>query len=356
VDTVSHALLGALAGQAVSPEQGRLGARERMLLAGAAGAFPDVDFIAFPINPLLFLADWHQGLTHSLVLLPAWALCAAGVHVCITGHKQAFREAALLCALALASHIVADLITAYGTRLLAPLSAWRPSLDLTFVIDPLFTTIVLAGLVLSLCVRGSQVARRRIARLALVVLCGYVAGQGLLKGQAIDLAASFARNEGLEIDEIAALPQPFSPFNWTLIVRDGDRYHRAHVNLVGHKPLVPDVSGLGRLHEIAASYPPPGKLRWQSRYRYGQTEDQHLLAARLWRYPDFAPYRRFAVYPSLSRIDLRDGRTCVWFTDLRYDLPALPDTFRYGFCRDEPLQPWRLYRLRYLSHDARQAL
>jgi inner membrane protein len=44
----------------------------------------------------------------------------------------------------------------------------------------------------------------------------------------------------------------------------------------------------------------------------------------------------------------------VWFTDLRYDLPALPDTFRYGFCRDAAGEAWTLYRLRYFSDDARQ--
>ena len=38
------------------------------------------------------------------------------------------------------------------------------------------------------------------------------------------------------------------------------------------------------------------------------------------------------------------------------DLPTLPDTFRYGFCRDNIDQPWRLYRLRYFSDNARQEL
>ena len=81
---------------------------------------------------------------------------------------------------------------------------------------------------------------------------------------------------------------------------------------------------------------------------------QEQVQAR-WHDPRFALYRRFALFPALSRID-RGGATCIWFTDLRYDLPALPDTFRYGFCRSGETLPWRLYRLRYFSADSRQGL
>jgi membrane-bound metal-dependent hydrolase YbcI (DUF457 family) len=50
-----------------------LSTRERLLLGGAAAAFPDIDFIGFLVDPLRFLAHWHQGPTHSLILLPLWA-------------------------------------------------------------------------------------------------------------------------------------------------------------------------------------------------------------------------------------------------------------------------------------------
>jgi inner membrane protein len=76
----------------------------------------------------------------------------------------------------------------------------------------------------------------------------------------------------------------------------------------------------------------------------------------LWNDPRFAPFRRFAVYPAVSRIESLGGSTCVWYTDLRYDLPALPDTFRYGFCRDGADASWELYRLRYFSERSRQRL
>jgi inner membrane protein len=352
LDTLTHALLGALVAQAAAPRRSRLSTRERLLLAGTAAAFPDVDFAGFLLDPLVFLADWHQGPTHSLLLMPLWALLLGGAFVWLTRRTSAFVEATLVCALALTSHIVSDLITVYGTAILAPWSDWRPALGLAFVIDLLFTGIVAVALILSLRERN----HRLVARVGLVVLCGYVGTQVLLRQQALDLARDYAYLRGIENPEVAALPQPFSPFNWTLLVIDGDRYHRAQVNLIGHPPPVPDLIGLRPLRTIAHAYRPPTELRWESVHRWGTTDEQRTLTAKLWQRPDFAPFRRFAAYPSLSRVHLRNGESCVWFTDLRYDLPALPDTFRYGFCRTGPDQDWRLYRLRYFSDDSRQPL
>lgn len=351
MDTVTHALLGALVARTATSRRSRLSTRERLLLGAGAAAFPDIDFLGFPIDPLVFLADWHQGPTHSLVLLPLWALLLGGLFVTLTRQRGVFVEASLICALALASHIASDSITAYGTRILDPLSEQRTSFDTTFVIDPLFTGLIVLALGASL-----WSGRRAIAGLGLLMLCGYVGGQALLRQQALELGHAYAREHGIVADGVAALPQPFSPFNWKLIVTEVPWIHQTHVNLAGHPPPVPDVIGLRRLHAVATAYRPLSEVVWVRRHRFGEREELRELVEELWQRPDFEPFRRFAVHPALSRIDRPNGATCVWFTDLRYDLPTLPDTFRYGFCQDVPDAPWRLYRLRYFTEAARQAL
>ena len=125
-------------------------ARERLLLGGAAAAFPDVDFVGFLVDPLRFLAYWHQGPTHSLVLLPLWAVLLGAAYCGVTRRWQAFGEAAAVSGLGLASHIVLDVITVYGTQVLYPFSDRRVSLGTTFVIDPLFTAVIAVSLVASL--------------------------------------------------------------------------------------------------------------------------------------------------------------------------------------------------------------
>ncbi|WP_119153233.1 metal-dependent hydrolase [Caldimonas tepidiphila] len=351
MDLFTHALLGAKLAHVAAPARPCLTTRERLLLAAVAAAFPDIDFACFLIDPLVFLADWHQGPTHSVLLLPLWAALIAILFAGWVKRRNVLSEAVLVSGLGLASHIAADLLTVYGTMVLYPLSRRRMSLGTTFVIDPVFTGIVLAGLAGSL-----WSGHRRVAAAGLVLLAGYVAAQMGLQQRALEVARVSLRASGLEATRLSALPQPFSPFNWKLIASDETLHRQAYVNLVGHPPLLPSMPGLQRLHDIAAAFQPPQGLDWHVRHRHGSRPELQPAIRQLWDDPRFAPFRRFATHPSVSGVEQGGGETCVWFTDLRYDLPALPDTFRYGFCRDGTRGPWRLYRLRYFSAQDRQRL
>lgn len=342
-------MLGAALARATAPRRSRLDSRERLTLGALGAAFPDIDFAGFLVDPLAFLAEWHQGPTHSLVLLPLWAAALGGGFAALTRRTPPDAETILVCALGLASHIVTDAITAYGTALFYPLSASRVGLGTAFVIDPIFSLIVLIALVAAV-----PSARRGIAAVGLAVLGCYVGALSVLQRQALDLGSAAARARGLALSEIVALAQPFSPFNWKLIGTSGEHRYEAYLNLAGHPPLMP--SGLPWLRRVAAAYRPPSELSWQQRHRYGEQPELYALVRECWEDPRLAPFRRFASYPAVSRIDSGPRETCVWFTDLRYDLPALPDTFRYGFCRAGPAQPWQLYRLRYWSEQSRQRL
>ncbi|HEX2539694.1 MAG TPA: metal-dependent hydrolase [Caldimonas sp.] len=351
MDAFTHALMGAHAAHLGTRPDARLSPRTRLLLGGVAAAFPDVDFIGFLVDPLRFLAYWHQGPTHSLLLLPLWALLIAAAYCAATRRWRAFGEAVAVCGAGLATHLVLDLLTVYGTQLLYPLSSTRVSLRTTFVIDPLFTAVIAISLAAALH-RGD----RRIAAAGLLLLVAYVGGQWLLRLQALRVAGEAARAQIIEPGPVAALPQPFSPFNWKLVATQASGLRVAHLNLIGHPALVPRLPGLASLHAIAQAYEPPDRLAWERRSLFGDEPQLRTLAESLWRRPDFAAFRHFAVYPALSRIDDGDGRRCVWFTDLRYDLPALPDTFRYGHCQVPPGAPWRLFRLRYFTEHGLEPL
>src|SRR5689334_11517634 len=69
MDTLTHALSGALLGRAVSNKN-----IPRRVAAGFfACAAPDLDFVISFAGPVEYLLN-HRGVTHSLILLPAWAL------------------------------------------------------------------------------------------------------------------------------------------------------------------------------------------------------------------------------------------------------------------------------------------
>ncbi|WP_354685000.1 metal-dependent hydrolase [Cupriavidus necator] len=358
MDTITHALMGAQAALAMPGR--RLDTRERLLLGAAAGAFPDADFLGFLIHPLRFLAQWHQGPTHSLLLLlPVWAGLLTAVCCLLVRRRTVWREALAIGCVGLASHIALDLITVYGTRILYPWSERRFSLGTSFLVDPLLSAIVVAGLALALF---RQTQRRRWALAGMALLCAYVGGQGVLRDRALELGNESLRVAGIQAQEVDALPQPFSPFNWKLIARVDTGYRVAHINLAGHPAWVPPWQALGSLPAMARAYVPPERMAWTPRPRLPDAPAERALAWQLWMRPDFADFRQFAAYPALSAISglpqlpADDAPACVWFTDLRYDLPAVEDVFRYGYCRDSAQAPWRLHRLAYFSRDACQRL
>src|SRR4030065_721684 len=202
MDTITHALSGALLAIATAPGRSpsaaehmgtgaahpdALSQRTRLMAGAAAAAFPDTDFALRAIDTLTYL-NLHQGVTHSLILLPVWALALAWLFALLS--RQRYRWTAFygIAAMGLAIHIGGDLITAYGTQLLAPFSAARFSWPLVFVIDPYVTFILVTGLV-----AARRWPARQSALVALLVLTGYLSLQAVLQQSAIGIGAGDAR-------------------------------------------------------------------------------------------------------------------------------------------------------------------
>jgi len=342
MDTVTHALLGALVARSAFPasrSRQPLTDRQRMAVGAIAGAFPDIDYIASWVDPMIYLTLWHRSITHSFVLWPLWALLV-GVALAFTfKQREAWPFVTVLAGVALLSHILADLITVFGTQMLAPLSSWRASIGTTFIIDPWFTAFVLAGFL-----AGLRKQTRWLPRLSLTALVAYIGFQGFLKHQALLLAHEQMRRENLFDASATALPQPASPFNWKLIIDNGNRYEVAYVNLAGGYSAPDDANGFW--NGLHATYKAPDKLSWETYRRFGDNRKNTGYIRALWENPQLDYFRRFAEFPALYRIDSTADRHCVWFTDLRYVLPYMTPPFRYGMCQDKPAASWEMERLR----------
>src|ERR1700681_1791333 len=97
MDTITHGIVGALAGKAffAGRDVPAVFAKDRQaralssptsrtaIVACTLGAmFPDIDIFAGPLahNPLAIM-EWHRNITHSAVLLPVWALLLTAVSI-----------------------------------------------------------------------------------------------------------------------------------------------------------------------------------------------------------------------------------------------------------------------------------
>ncbi|HEY0720274.1 MAG TPA: metal-dependent hydrolase, partial [Gammaproteobacteria bacterium] len=248
----------------------------------------------------------------------------------------------LLAMAGVAIHIAGDVITTYGTQIFAPFSSWKASMPFTFIIDPWFSAIIIAGLLASWWWRTTS----RPAQFALLLLVGYVGFQGAMSGRASQLGEAYAQQQGYRDAQVVALPQPLSPFNWKIIVTTQDHYHIAYVNLRRHSAPQQPSKESGLLARIAALYQPVSAPGWQLQSRFGDGQDTQRVSRELWQAPAMAPVRRFIEYPALAQINHREVEgTCVWFDDLRFTLDDVRTPFRFGACRSDAQHDIRIYRL-----------
>lgn len=351
MDPLTHALSGTLLARAAArlppqspPERSVLPLRLQIAAGFTAAAFPDIDFALRLIDTLTYL-NWHQGPTHSMILLPLWTWLLAWLFSWFSRGRYDWKLFVLPTCLGIAIHIVGDLITSYGLMLFAPFSAQRFSLPLVFVIDPWFSLIIIAGLI-----AAWRYPQRRIPSIiALVSLWGYVVFLWTLHQQATEIATHHVAAEGMSKAQINVLPQPLSPFHWKIIIRHDETYHLADVNLrKSDNPQQNQTTWL--LPKMAAAYRPIAENNWQRYPQFGDDPATITLARAAWLDPAFAPFRTFAIFPELEYIDFSEQGLCAWFYDLRFKFPELPPSFRYGVCRQDDHSEWQMFRQRGLFY------
>lgn len=371
MDTLTHALSGALVARLIAARgpvalaatpgaavAGRFSATwdggpaapppwQAVVVGSVAGAFPDIDIVARAFGDVAYLLN-HRGITHSLLLLPFWAWglswLLARAFATTRGQRGGWKSLYLVACAGIAIHIAGDWITQFGTMLLAPLSDRRFGLGSLFIIDLAFTGTLLAGLLLA----AAFPRRRWPAGLGLAAAAGWVGLATVGQYEAIAIGERQARALGVAAPVITVMPRPASPFNWTVSVFDGQRYHVAHVNTRRSELLQADADSTF-LRRYSAPYRPVDKAEWQTVPRFGDAGTPAWVQD-AWNAEAFGFYRWFAQTPALLQAgEDTMGRRCAWFRDLRFEFPGREQgPFRYGVClpgRGDGSGPARVFKL-----------
>jgi len=145
MDPITHGITGALLGKSYfSDRYGRVATFAVVL----GSVFPDIDIAAELISrDPLAIVKYHRAITHSFVALPVFAVLL-GALISWWLRKRKIESPpwgilALMCGVGIASHILLDGMTSFGTRMWTPISQKRVAWDLLFIIDFAFTAIVL---------------------------------------------------------------------------------------------------------------------------------------------------------------------------------------------------------------------
>ena len=336
MDTVTHVLLGAVCAAAITKAKATpvKDLRMRLAVAATAAAFPDVDYLSFWIDPLLFLADWHRTATHSLLLMPLWAAMLCSLWMFSRWARREWLSVYGLCLIGISSHILLDLLTVYGIRIFYPMSDSLFFVGTTFVIDAIITLLLAVTFIVFL-----RSPMRAVALSGLLLLSCYVGIQWGLRTHAYTIVAAQVPDSS----DLHLLPQPFSPLYWKIIKRNNNDFQLAYLSLFAED------------RAFIADYRSARTLEWQQYSLLGNDDSSAPLVYEAWGQPQFLKFREFAHFPVLYRLDKAENESCVWFTDLRYILPYLTPSFRYGMCHNQE-DTWALYRLKRFTQNEREAL
>ncbi len=334
MDTVTHAFAGSVLARTASDQAET---RLALLVGGLAAVVPDLDFLFFSTR-LDYLKD-HRGWTHSFFVLPFLALAIA-LAAKVFARKARLGRLWLFAAVGIASHILFDWITSFGTMFWTPVSRNRYSLDWVFILDPIFTGIMLAALIASLVFRGRA---RTIAIAGSAALFLYIGFCAVLHARAV---AAWKRMDNPPPGaRVAALPQFLSPFRWLGLSDHGNALHYAFFDIGpfarGSSDPHPPQRWSEILQSLSDSYPPPKDAKIVV---YPAAEPSKFLSAAR-ELPDWRIYLAFARFPMETVYPSKDGGADVIVQDLRF-LPWFTGPWERGGKEGLRRQPF-VYRARF---------
>ena len=373
MDTITHAFAGALLGKGLFTTRRSESPTEHSKQSGVAifavtlgSAFPDIDvFYNNFAHDNLGMLKYHRYVTHSLVMLPLWALLLTPL-IRFGARKLGFSPPsfiwiALATAVGIGSHILLDLVTSFGTMIWSPISRARPAWDIIFIVDFIMSAILLlpqfaawihrdparnvvrasrmwalftvaalgvlwfcaaAGYPFSVWVvpvasaifaavfflplignRGAKISRSTWARYGLLAAAGYLLLCTFAHHVALTRLRNFAAAQKIEVMNIGALPDAPSLLYWDGLILAPGGVYRLNESLLS--------SGTVNLDFFPNSPP-------------------DIALANAFVLPDVQTYLWFARFPVVKERHI-SGNTVIEITDVRFMLRSQANTTSFTY-------------------------
>jgi membrane-bound metal-dependent hydrolase YbcI (DUF457 family) len=274
LDNVTHTLFAATLARTPLARAGR-GTTAALIIASNA---PDIDIVATAGGPLKYL-EWHRGPTHGPLGIVGLGVVTAALvwmgrrirdrraaargdasvrSTAAVDHDASFGMLLAVSVIGVVLHMLMDLPTSYGTRLLSPFD-WH-----WFAVDwmPIVDIYLLMMFVVSLLGRMTATQRQRKAAVVLVLMAANYGLRAATHHQALDLAPRLfgptlpelcdtpsATQPVIDVwprrsppspappgrrclVEIAAMPSFTSPFRWRIIAQMSNAYEIHDIDLL----------------------------------------------------------------------------------------------------------------------------
>jgi membrane-bound metal-dependent hydrolase YbcI (DUF457 family) len=259
LDNITHTLVGLTL---VRAGLGRRtpGALPAMIIASNA---PDLDILSAITGGAVPYLEAHRGPTHGVLGVLLLALTTAitvalvqriGSSMMSPEQRGSLKSLTLIALAGTVLHVLMDLPTSYGTRILSPFSDTWFAFDWLPIVDLYLWGLLIAGIVAT---SRWPHARAAIARTVLVLAMIFYGGRGFAHQRALDRAATMRADgvaercetapeltrhpapfEGMALQpgrclQAAALPTFLSPLRWQLIRQYPEGYELRQLSLAG---------------------------------------------------------------------------------------------------------------------------
>ncbi|MCX4189375.1 metal-dependent hydrolase [Methylophaga sp. OBS3] len=272
MDTVTQALLGGAVGYLVA---GKKAPRKALLTGAAIAVLPDLDVFISYANDLDKMT-LHRSWTHSwliqTLLAPILALLISYFDKTISWQRWT-----VLIWLALVTHSALDALTVYGTQLFWPFMPHPASGGSVFIIDPIYSLLLLAGFIGILF--WPSIKSRKLMLTVFSLSMVYL-GWGLTAQQWVTAQTKTTLIENnINYQHFQVSAAPLNTLLWRIVVVTEDKYYQGFRSVFdGDAPLVLTEYDRGiEALSVLSDSPALTRIEWFTRGLYKVTQTDELM-------------------------------------------------------------------------------
>jgi membrane-bound metal-dependent hydrolase YbcI (DUF457 family) len=338
LDNLTHSLVAVTLGRTPLGRAGR-GTTAALLIASN---IPDIDIVTLTGGAASYL-KWHRGPTHGPIGVVGLGLVSAGlawlwrrfretrkgVRPLLQEERPApFGTLVAISMIGVLLHVLMDLPTSYGTRVLSPFDWHWLAMDWLPIVDIYLLAALAIGLLFG---RASPAAGRRNAAIVLVLMAANYGIRGIAHHEALSAAPRLfgaalpAKCDAVDaatgvmdrwprmgrrttplsgqrcLVEIAAMPTFFSPFKWRVIAQLSNAYEIHELDLLDAH-VARSTPAAERLRRVTLRFP----NNWTPRVSQAAETDLGRV------------FLGFSRFPSARAFTDPGGATTVRWSDMRF--------------------------------------
>lgn len=217
-----------------------------------AGLLADADILIQSSSDPLLQIEYHRHFTHSIFFIPLGALIAALLLWPVIRQQLPLSRVYLYSLLGYSLSGFLDVCTSYGTYWFWPLLDQRLAFNLISIIDPLFTGILLTGVI-----RGWRGNNPVASRVALLLAGCYLLLGWFQHDRAQQEMFNVATARGHSIERALVKPTLGNLLLWRSIYEAGGRFYVDAVRIGITETRVFTGESADRFHQDSASAAPP---------------------------------------------------------------------------------------------------